>query len=74
MLNINLAKQAFKNYLKEYNTNDDKIKLKVIHTYGVVDATNYIVRKLELNEEDSNLAKLIANGRDKLENHWPSYR
>lgn len=60
MLNINLAKQAFKNYLKEYDTNDDKIKLKVIHTYGVVDATNYIVRKLGLNEEDSNLAKLIA--------------
>lgn len=60
MVDITSSKQAFKEYLKDYDVNDDKIKLKVIHTYGVVDATNYIVRNLKLDEETSNLAKLIA--------------
>ena len=60
MVDITSSKQVFKEYLKDYDVNDDKIKLKVIHTYGVVDATNYIVRNLKLDEETSNLAKLIA--------------
>ena len=45
MINIDKAKMAFKEYLKAYNVSDDKIKLKIIHTYGVVDATKYITSK-----------------------------
>ncbi len=60
MINIDKAKMAFKEYLKAYNVSDDKIKLKIIHTYGVVDATNYITSKLKLDEESCNLAKIIA--------------
>lgn len=32
------AKAAFEAYLDEYDRADDKIHLKIVHTYGVVDA------------------------------------
>ena len=31
------AKEAFEAYLDEYDREDDKIHLKIVHTYGVVD-------------------------------------
>ena len=31
------AKAAFEAYLDEYDRADDKIHLKIVHTYGVVD-------------------------------------
>jgi len=30
------AKRQFNNYLKDYDCHNDKIRLKIVHTYGVV--------------------------------------
>jgi len=60
MIDIEKAKQAFEEYLKDYDVNDGKIKLKVTHTYHVVDYSEYIAKELKLSEEFIDLAKLIA--------------
>ena len=54
------AKAAFEAYLDEYDRADDKIHLKIIHTYGVVDAAEDIARRMGLGEEDVQLAKVIG--------------
>lgn len=54
------AKKVFLNYLKEFNLKDEKIRLKVIHTFGVVKAVNYIASDLNLGQEDREIANLIA--------------
>lgn len=60
MINIIKAEEAFKKYLKNYDINDDKVKLKITHTYGVVSASEYLAESLKLDEENKALAKLIA--------------
>ena len=55
------AKAAFEAYLDEYDRADDKIHLKIVHTYGVVDAAEDIARRMGLGEEDVQLAKVIGN-------------
>lgn len=60
MIDITNAKKQFKEYLKNYDTENEKIKLKIIHTYGVVKASEYIAKNLGLSQEDVDLAKLIA--------------
>lgn len=50
------AKAAFEAYLDEYDRADDKIHLKIVHTYGVVDAAEDIARRMGLGEEDVQLA------------------
>lgn len=30
------ARQQFNNYLKDYDNHNDKIRLKIVHTYGIV--------------------------------------
>ena len=54
------AKAAFEAYLDEYDRVDDKIHLKIVHTYGVVDAAEDIARRMGLGEEDVQLAKVIG--------------
>ena len=54
------AKAAFEAYLDEYDRADDKIHLKIVHTYGVVDAAEDIARRMGLDEEDVQLAKVIG--------------
>lgn len=49
------AKAAFEAYLDEYDRADDKIHLKIVHTYGVVDAAEDIARRMGLDEEDVQL-------------------
>lgn len=60
MIDIVKAEKAFKEYLKDYDNNDDRVKLKVVHTYGVVKASEFLSKELNLDEENFNLAKLIA--------------
>lgn len=60
MIDFEYAKISFKNYLKNYDANYGKIELKIRHTYGVVNASEYISQKLSLDDEDIELAKLIA--------------
>ena len=60
MIDFIKAQKEFKDYLNNYDLNDGKIQLKVRHTYGVVSLSEYIAKKLNLSEEDVELAKLIA--------------
>ena len=60
MINLVEAEESFKEYLKSYDISDGNIELKVRHTYGVVRASEYITKNLKLDDEDIQLAKLIA--------------
>lgn len=60
MINLIEAEKSFKEYVKAYDVSDGNIELKIRHTYGVVKASEYITKSLKLNEEDIQLAKLIA--------------
>ena len=54
------AKQSFEEYLDGYDREDDKINLKIVHTYGVVRSAEEIAERMGLSEEDKDLARLIA--------------
>lgn len=54
------ARQEFERYLDEYDREDEKIRLKIVHTYGVVACAQEIAERKGLDEEDVQLAKLIA--------------
>ena len=54
------AKRQFNNYLKDYDCHNDKIRLKIVHTYGVVKESTDISARMRLSEEDTTLAKMIA--------------
>ena len=54
------AAHAFQEYLKDYDQNNDKVKLKIVHTYGVVRQAEEICRRKNLGPEDTELAKIIA--------------
>ena len=60
MIDFIKAEKAFKQYLKQYDLEDGRNKLKVVHTYEVVRMSEYISTKLGLSEEDIQIAKLIA--------------
>ena len=59
-MNFKHAKDVFEEYLDGYDREDEKIKLKIIHTYGVVESAREIGQRMHLNEEDQQLAELIA--------------
>lgn len=60
MIDIKKAEKAFKEYLKQYDLTDEKVTAKIEHTYGVVKEAEYLSNALNLNDEDTSLAKLIA--------------
>lgn len=60
MVDFNQALIAFKKYLQDYDLEYGKIELKIRHTYGVVNASEYIAKELSLDDENIELAKLIA--------------
>ena len=60
MINLRKAQESFKEYLKDYDIEDGNIKLKIRHTYEVVNKSEYISKGLGLNQENIELAKLIA--------------
>ena len=59
-MNFKHAKDVFEEYLDGYDREDEKIKLKIIHTYGVVESAREIGQRMHLNKEDQQLAELIA--------------
>ena len=59
-MDFELAKKSFQEYLKNYDTNDGSIALKIKHTYEVVKKSEYIANGLRLNKENIELAKIIA--------------
>ena len=60
MIDLKKADEVFRKYLQQYDTTDDKIRLKIAHTYGVVNACKYIAKNMNLEEEDAKLAELIG--------------
>lgn len=61
MIDIDKAKKEFKEVLSKYNNQEEiGFNLKVKHTYQVVENATYLADKLNLSEEDKNLAELIA--------------
>lgn len=59
-MNYNNAKKQFEKYLDGYDRANDKVHLKIIHTYGVVDAMTDICEHMHLSAEDTELARIIA--------------
>ena len=60
MLNIENTKKTFQNYIQQFNINNDKINLKLIHTYHVVETSKYICLHENIEGEDYQLALIIA--------------
>ncbi|MDO4553965.1 MAG: HD domain-containing protein [Lachnospiraceae bacterium] len=60
MLDYEYAHEAFLKYLKEYDCEDEKTQLKIVHTYGVVHCVEVLGTKMNLSEEEMELAKVIA--------------
>ena len=60
MPDINYAKKEFNKYLQQFDCENDKIKLKRVHTCGVVKCASEIAKRMGLPEEDRQLAELIA--------------
>ena len=59
-MDINFIDKMFKEYVNTFNMEDENIYLKYEHTFEVVKFSEDIARKLNLNEEEINLAKAIA--------------
>ena len=60
MINFEYSLNEFKKYLNQFDYNNGKIALKIRHTFGVIKASEYIANNLSLDEENVELAKLIA--------------
>lgn len=58
-IDIEKAKQAFKEYVKNYDPEDKKVKLKIEHIERVSQLAKQMAEKLKLDEEDIKLAELI---------------
>lgn len=54
------VKKAFAEYTRQYDSEDEKIRLKIVHTYKVADLSERIAVSLGLPEEDVDLAWLIG--------------
>lgn len=54
------AVRQFESYLDGYDRQDDKIRLKITHTYGVMECSKKIAGRMGLEEEDAELAQIIA--------------
>lgn len=59
-MNFTNAKQVFDKYLENFDKDDDKIRLKIVHTYGVIRYSEEIAIRMQLSREDVELAKIIA--------------
>lgn len=60
MIDMIKAKEAFKNYVKNYNPENDKIRIKIAHIERTSQRAKEIALSLNLNEEDVKLAELIG--------------
>ena len=60
MIDLTKAKNAFEVYVNQFGKENDKIRRKISHTYGVVNVAEYIANGLGLPKEDVDLAMIIA--------------
>lgn len=54
------AQNAFQKYVTDYNTGEEKVRLKIEHTYRVCGLCESIAKDLNLSEQDIDLAWLIG--------------
>ena len=59
-IDIVKAKQIFKEYVKNYNPEDEKIKIKIAHIERVSQISKKLAENLKLGAEDIELAELIG--------------
>jgi putative nucleotidyltransferase with HDIG domain len=59
-IDIEKAKKAFKEYVKNYNPEDEKIKIKIAHIERVSQIAKHLAKNLNLDQEDIQLAELIG--------------
>lgn len=59
-IDINHAIKEFEKYLNQFDREQERIKLKIVHTYGVMDSVRKIASLMNLDEENTKLAELIA--------------
>lgn len=59
-INRKRAKAAFEDYVNHYNSEDEKVRLKIEHTYRVSGLCDRIAASLKLSKEDKDLAWLIG--------------
>jgi len=60
VIDIEKAKKQFKEYVKNYNPEDDKIKIKIGHILRVTENVKKIAQSLNLCQEDVEIAELIG--------------
>lgn len=60
MMDLQHAKKEFEHYLDGYDRTDDKVRLKIVHTFGVTEYSRQIAERLMLSAEDTELAQLIG--------------
>lgn len=60
MIDFNKARIAFKNYVAHYDPSQDLIRLKIVHTYAVMDLTKRLCDALHVTEKQTSLAMLIG--------------
>jgi putative nucleotidyltransferase with HDIG domain len=60
MIDIKKAKDFYAEYIKNYDSTNGKIKLKVVHIYHVAEVSKEIATELNLTEEQVDLAELIG--------------
>ena len=59
-IDIEKAKKAFKEYVKNYNPEDKQVKLKISHMERTSQIAKNMAKSLELEQEDIELAELIG--------------
>ncbi len=59
-MDLEYAVRQFEDYLNHYDREDDKVRLKIVHTYGVMDCSRRIAEGMNLDREDILLARLIG--------------
>ena len=55
-LDRNKAGKAFRNYVAQYNAQDEKVKLKIDHTYRVAALCEQIAQSISLSSDDVDIA------------------
>ena len=60
MIDYDKALHAFQTYVKNYDANDGKVRLKIVHTMKVAELSEMIARGIGLDEENVQLAKVIG--------------
>ncbi len=60
MIDLQKAKKAFKEYVKNYNPEEEKVKLKIAHIQRTSQVAKNVAEKLQLDKEDIELAELIG--------------